>query len=87
MVTARKLAARKAQLEDQMAQQEKDTGHFRLHVVPATGKPAEMDFANGQTEVWLSPPPGEYSLRLEFLDNLAPGHPLADSVSSVVRVQ
>ncbi|MBC7547297.1 MAG: DUF4399 domain-containing protein, partial [Polaromonas sp.] len=36
-----------------LSQAEKNTGHFRLAVIPQGGsKPAEMDFVNGQTEVW-----------------------------------
>ena len=72
-----------------VVQKEKDTGHFRLTVSPQSksGAPAEMDFVNGQTEVWLSPPAGDYALRLEFIDNQNPGKSLADSVSSSVKVQ
>ncbi len=72
-----------------VVQKEKDSGHFKLTMSPQSkgGSPAEMDFVNGQTEVWVSPPPGEYALRLEFIDNQSPGKPLADTVSSSVRVQ
>ena len=71
-----------------LSQAEKDTGHFRLTVTPqAGGKPAELDFVNGQTEVWLSPPPGAYALKLDFLDNANPGKTLTDSISLPVRVQ
>ena len=71
-----------------LSQAEKDTGHFRLTVTPqAGGKPAEMDFVNGQTEVWLSPPPGSYSLKLDFVDNANPGKTLAESITLPVRVQ
>lgn len=65
----------------------KDTGRFRLTVAPANGTPAVMDFANGQTEVWLSPPSGEYSLTLEFIDNANPDQSLTDPVSTSVRVR
>ena len=69
-------------------QKEKDTGHFKLTLVPASkAAAAEMDFANGQTEVWLSPPPGEYAIRLEFVDNLNPGKSLAEPVTSNIKVQ
>lgn len=64
-----------------------ETGHFRLTVSPASGTPAVMDFVEGQTEVWLSPPSGSYSLKLELLDNVAPGNALTDAVSSSVRVE
>lgn len=64
-----------------------DTGHFRLTVSPASGAPAVMDFVEGQTEVWLSPPAGSYSLRLEMMDNLAPGKTLTDAATASVRVE
>ncbi|MDB5874715.1 MAG: hypothetical protein JWQ07_4157 [Ramlibacter sp.] len=49
-----------------------DAGHFRLAVEPA-GKTAEiLDFRQGQTEVWLNPPRGSYTLRLDFLSNVKP---------------
>lgn len=71
-----------------LSQQEKDTGHFRLTMTPKSGeKPAEIDFVNGQTEAWLSPPPGPYTLKLDFMDNVNAGKALADSVSSPVRVE
>ena len=71
-----------------LSQMEKDTGHFRLTVAPqGGGKPAELDFVNGQTEVWLSPPSGSYALKLEFLDNAKPGNTLAEPVTLPVRVQ
>lgn len=70
-----------------LSQAEKDTGHFKLTVIPQGGsKPAELDFANGQTEVWLSPPAGPYTLKLEFLDNANPGKLLAEAVTTQVRV-
>lgn len=46
-----------------------DTGHFRL-TVDRAGKPAEvLTFTEGQTEVWLNPPRGDYQLRLELVSN------------------
>ena len=68
-------------------QKQKDGGHFKLTVSPSKGADAVLDFVNGQTEVWLSPPPGEYTFRLEFLDNANPGRPLADTVTTSARVQ
>lgn len=71
-----------------LAQKEKDTGHFRLIMAPQPkGTAAEMDFSNGQTEVWLSPPPGDYTLTLDFVDNQNPGKSLAEPVTSSIKVQ
>lgn len=64
-----------------------DTGHFRLTVSPSTGAPAVMDFVEGQTEVWLAPPAGSYSLKLELLDNLTAGKPMTDAATASVRVE
>ena len=69
-------------------QREKDTGHFRLTVTPqGSGKPAKLDLANGQTEVWLAPPSGPYTLKLDFIDNQNAAKTLVDSVSAAVRVE
>jgi len=68
-------------------QQEKDTGHFKLTVVSKAGATADMDFADGQTETWLAPPAGDYTLKLEFLDNLSPNQVLASATPVAVRVQ
>ena len=71
-----------------MVQKEKDTGHFKLTMSPpGKGTPAEMDFVNGQTEVWLSPPAGDYTLRLEFIDNQNPSKGLVDPVNASIKVQ
>lgn len=71
-----------------LAQQEKDTGHFRLSVVPKVGgKPALIDLVNGQTEVWLAPPAGDYTLKLEFIDNANSANTLAADVSKAIKVQ
>jgi hypothetical protein len=70
-----------------LAQKQKDTGHFRLTAVPlGKGAEAVMEFVNGQTEVWLSPPPGEYLLKLDLLDNTNPTRSLAETVTATVRV-
>ncbi|MDR7148147.1 hypothetical protein J2W49_000075 [Hydrogenophaga palleronii] len=71
------------------AQQIPDTGHFRLTAVPASGSGAAvvLDFAEGQTEVWLAPPAGSYNLRLEMIDNLDPTKRMADAVTASVRVE
>jgi Domain of unknown function (DUF4399) len=52
------------------------TGHFRLVMERAGRKPEAMNFTAGQTETWLSPPPGDYAARLEFLSN-QPGEQVA----------
>lgn len=70
------------------SQAEKGTGHFKLTVVPqGGGKPAEMDFANGQTETWLSPPAGAYNLKLDFVDNINPALTLAPTAVAAVQVR
>lgn len=64
------------------AQKLKDTGHFKLKLTPrASGKAVEIDFTNGQTEVWLQPPAGAYSAKLMLLDNVQAGKVLAESPS------
>jgi hypothetical protein len=72
----------------QLSQAQKDTGHFRLTVSPqGGGKPAVLDFVNGQTEAWLAPPTGAYALKLDFLDNANAGKTLVDSITMPIRVQ
>lgn len=69
-------------------QKEKDTGHFRLMVTPANGgKQAEIAFANGQTEAWLSPPVGAYKLKLELVSNEFADKVLATSEAVPVQVR
>lgn len=70
-----------------LAQRLPDTGHFRLTVTPASGAPAVMAFVEGQTEVWLAPPAGSYTLQLELLDNVKTGQPLAPAATASVRVE
>ncbi len=71
-----------------MSQKEKDTGHFRLALTPqGASKPAELDFINGQTEVWLAPPVGAYIAKLDFVDNLNPTRVLVDSVPATLKVE
>lgn len=69
------------------AQQEKDTGHFKLTITSKTGTVAEMDFAEGQTEAWLAPPAGDYTLKLDFVDNLNPQQVLTGPVTATVKVK
>jgi hypothetical protein len=65
-----------------------DTAHFRL-TLERGGKTADvLDFRQGQTEVWLNPPRGDYVLRLDLLDNvtdrqLASAAPVRTTVSGV----
>jgi Domain of unknown function (DUF4399) len=71
-----------------LSQQEKDTGHFRLTMGQLGGsKPVEINFVHGQTETWLAPPQGAYVLKLDFVDNANSAKLLADSVSTLVRVE
>ena len=71
-----------------LQQKDVDTGHFRLLVTPnGGGKSAEMVFGNGQTETWLNPPAGGYTLKLDLLDNAKPGQSLAESVTVAVEVK
>lgn len=54
-----------------------DTGHFRL-VLERAGQKAEIiDLDGGQTELWLNPPKGDYSARLELMSNAAAGNVVA----------
>ncbi len=70
-----------------LAQAEKDTGHFRLTLANAKGvQAAKMDFVNGQTEVWLEPPAGDYTLQLDFLDNQKGGKVLYSAAPKDVKV-
>ena len=48
-----------------------DTGHFRLTMERAARKPEVINFTGGQTETWLNPPPGDYTMRLELISNVA----------------
>jgi Domain of unknown function (DUF4399) len=69
-------------------QKEKDTGHFRLTLTPEKGgKPAQIAMVNGQTEVWLSPPIGNYAMTLDLIDNMDLGKTLAATVVVPVRVE
>lgn len=46
-----------------------ETGHFRLTMERVGRKPEVLDFTAGQTETWLSPPTGDYTMRLELVSN------------------
>ncbi|WP_171019860.1 DUF4399 domain-containing protein [Hydrogenophaga sp. 2FB] len=71
----------------QRAQRLEGSGHFRLTVAPASGAPAVIDFFDGQTEVWLAPPAGNYSLKLELLDNMDTSKQLTAPTTTQVRVE
>ena len=64
-----------------------DTGHFRLTLERGGKKADVLDFRQGQTEVWLNPPRGDYSMRLDLIDNaterqLASAAPVRISVAA-----
>ena len=46
-----------------------ETGHFRLTLERAGQKAEVIELDRGQTELWLSPPKGSYSARLELVNN------------------
>lgn len=56
-----------------------DTGHFRLTLERPGRKAEVIELEGGQTEVWLSPPRGEYAARLELVSNTAVGQVLTRS--------
>jgi hypothetical protein len=60
------------------------TGHFRMSIEPARGKPEVIDFKGGHTEAWLQPPPGDYKVQLQLVDN-ADGHVMAAARPVKVR--
>ena len=69
------------------SQQVQGTGHFRLAMTPqGGGKPAELDFPEGQTGAWLQPPAGTYSLKLDFVDNVHPDKLLAPAAVAALQV-
>jgi len=55
------------------AAQAPDTQHFRLVVDRPGARSEVLDFRGGQTEVWLAPPGGEATLRLELVNNANDG--------------
>ncbi len=54
-----------------------DTGHFRLTLERRGQKPEVIDLDGGKTELWLNPPKGDYSARLELMNNAEAGTVLA----------
>jgi hypothetical protein len=73
----------------QMAQKIANTGHFRLTVTGegSNATPAVMDFVDGETEVWLAPPAGRYTLKLDMLDNADGRKPMAEPVTAKLEVR
>jgi len=61
-----------------------DTGHFRLTMERKGGKPEVISFIGGQTETWVEPPEGDYSLRLDLVNNQS-GAVMASSTPVRVR--
>ena len=66
---------------------EPGSGHFRVRIKPEGGREEIISLSNGFTEVWLEPPAGSYSARVEFIDNTAPDKVLATSEPVSFRVQ
>ena len=66
---------------------EAGTGHFRLRMKAEGGREEVIALTNGFTEVWLQPPAGAYSARIEFIDNTAADKVLASSEPVSFRVQ
>lgn len=68
------------------APQVPETGHFRLTLERAGRKPEVMNFTAGQTESWLSPPPGDYTLRLELVNNTVADGVISQAKSTLISV-
>ena len=68
-------------------QQVPDTGHFKLQMTSTSGNgSADMNYTNGQTEVHLSPPPGTYRLRLEWVDNITGRTDVIEPATAQIQV-
>ena len=63
-----------------------DTGHFRLTMERAARKPEVINFTGGQTETWLNPPPGDYTMRLELISNVAGDNVMSAAKPSALTV-
>lgn len=63
-----------------------ETGHFRLTMERSGRKPEVMDFMAGQTETWLSPPTGDYTMRLELVSNADRAKVMTATSSSAISV-
>ena len=61
-------------------------GRFRIVAQGKAGTPPErLEFANGATEAWLKPPPGDYSFKLELVSN-ADGSVIASGATVPIKV-
>ena len=69
------------------ALREAGSGHFRLRVKPDNGREEVIALENGFTEVWLKPPAGAYSARVEFVDNVSATQVLASSEPVAFKVE
>lgn len=65
---------------------ESGVGHFRIVAERVGGASEQVPLSNGLTQVWLSPPPGDYRMRLELVRNAAPQDVMAASEPVVVKV-
>jgi hypothetical protein len=63
-----------------------DTHHFRLSIERNGQKPEVFSFLAGQTEVWLNPPPGDYTLRLDLISNVGGAKVMAQAKPVSVKV-
>ncbi len=61
-------------------------GHFRLVAQTKGGAVERIAFANGATEGWLKPPPGDYTLKLELVSNAPGGAVMAIGAPVAVKV-
>ena len=50
-------------------------------------KPEVLDFVSGQTESWLNPPPGDYTLKLELVSNVPGDNVEASAIPVTVSVK
>ena len=62
------------------------TAHFQLTLEPKAGKAETLAFRGGETEAWLQPPPGDYRLGLQLVDNID-GKVLASAPPVRVRAE
>ena len=63
-----------------------DTGHFRLTMERAAHKPEVINFTGGQTETWLNPPSGDYTVRLDLISNGAGNSVMSAAKPSALTV-